>query len=77
MKLSNVIVASAFLWTLTGCAGGLVGTTPKPPVAVAPRPEESPNIEAWVRGVYDAYVRNCITLMILRGEEPSSCDVVR
>ena len=56
---------------LTSCAGNLVSV--KPPVTLAPRMQNSPDFKAWLTGLVDGYVRNCITLTTLRGEPVDPC----
>ena len=56
---------------LTSCAGNLVSI--KPPVTIAPRMQNSPDFKAWVTGLVDGYVRNCITLQTMRSEDVSAC----
>lgn len=66
---------------LTGCT--VVVTPSKPPISVAPdvRP---PLVDAqgafttpgavWLQDLVNAYLRNCVTLRVLRGEDPAACD---
>jgi len=69
------------LWMMTGCT---VAVTPiKPPIYMAPtqRPalvdeygSFSKPGQKWLQDLVNAYLRNCITLKILRSEDPMSCD---
>jgi len=57
------------LW-LTSCAGN---SSVKPPLTLAPRANDAASFQSWVIGVVDAYVRNCLTLSVMRGEDPARC----
>lgn len=66
---------------MTGCT--VVVQPAKPPIYLAPR--ERPALvdeynsfskegKAWLQELVNAYLRNCITLKVLRGEDGMTCD---
>jgi hypothetical protein len=68
-------------WMMTGCT--VVIHPAKPPLAMAPatRPalvdeygSFSKPGQKWLQDLVNAYLRNCITLKVLRGEDPMTCD---
>lgn len=79
VRLSLILLM--LLWTMTGCT---VAVTPiKPPIYLAS--SERPALvdeygsfskpgQKWLQDLVNAYLRNCITLKILRSEDPMSCD---
>ena len=66
---------------LTGCT--VVVTPHQPPLVLAPisRPPLVDNAgvfttdgAVWLQDLVNAYLRNCVTLRVLRGEDPVICD---
>lgn len=76
MMLYRMIALGAALWTLTSCAHGSLAV--RPPITVAPRPEDVQTINEWVTRLVGAYRDNCLVLKILRREADTEvCDPTR
>lgn len=66
---------------LTGCT--VVVTPSQPPLVLAPA-TRPPLVDAqgafttdgavWLQDLVNAYLRNCVTLRVLRSEDPATCD---
>jgi hypothetical protein len=72
-------VTLLLIWS--GCT--VVVRPEKPPLAMAP--QERPALvdeygsfskpgQKWLQDLVNAYLRNCVTLRVLRGEDPMTCD---
>lgn len=68
-------------WTTFGCT--VVVRPAPPPISLAPaeRPalvDEYGSLgkdgKKWIQDMVNAYLRNCVTLKVLRGEDPMTCD---
>lgn len=78
----TLTLASAMLWsTMSGCT--VVVQPAKPPLSLAPATRPALVDEygafgregrAWLQEMVNAYLRNCVTLKVLRGEDPMTCD---
>jgi len=75
------LVSMTLLLTTPGCT--VVIRPEKPPIYMAPetRPalvDEQMNFtkagQAWLQKLVNAYMRNCITLKVLRSEDPQECE---
>ena len=75
------LVFGTWLWMMSGCS--VVVTPLKPPLSQVPG--ERPALvdeygalgkdgRAWIQELVNAYLRNCITLKVLRGEDPQLCE---
>lgn len=64
------IVLTGSLLILTSCAGR---SSVVPPVTLAPKASESATFNGWMQGVINAYQDNCITLKVIRREDPRIC----
>ena len=68
----------------TGCTTVVQVQPAKPPINLAPveRPalvDEYGSLSkpgrAWLQEIVNAYLRNCVTLKVLRGEDPQACEI--
>lgn len=75
------LLLATLLWMTLGCT--VVVQAAKPPLYLAP--QERPALvdeygafgrdgRAWLQDLVTAYLRNCVTLKVLRGEDPTTCD---
>ena len=78
--LTLIIVCAMWLSMTSGCS--VVIRPEKPPISLAP--QERPALvdkygsfskpgQKWLHDLVNAYLRNCVTLKVLRGEDPMAC----
>jgi hypothetical protein len=79
--LTLMLACALWLSMTTGCT--VVVQTSKPPISMAPAKRPALVDEygsfgtegrAWLQDMVNAYLRNCITLKVLRGERPQDCE---
>lgn len=76
MTLFRIIGLALSLLMLTACATSSSKYVPS--ASVAPRASESESFNAWLNGVVQAYVENCIKLRVMAHEDPAICrDLVK
>jgi len=79
--LMLTFACAMWLSMMSGCT--VVVQPAKPPIALAP--VERPALvdeygsfgkdgKAWLQEMVNAYLRNCVTLKVLRGEDPMTCE---
>lgn len=66
----KLIVLTGSLLILTSCAGR---SSVVPPITLAPRVSESTSLDGWLKGLVNAYQDNCVTLKVMRREDPRVC----